>query len=246
MSISSWIRSIFRKERVSEPREAYDIWAQGYDSQPGNLMLDLDEQITGAFLAEKELAGKWVVDVGCGTGRHWKKIFDKHPGKLVGFDVSTGMLEKLKEKFPKAETFVLKGNQLEGLDSSSIDLLLSTLTIAHIENIADAFTNWNRVLKPGADIFITENHPEALSKGGKRTFKHDGKLISVKNHIHSFEKIRLLAGQLGWKEIRFTEKAIDDSVKHYYEAQNALPVFEKFKGVRVIYGMHLKKENDPA
>ncbi len=246
MSVTGWLKGVFRKQKISEPREAYDVWALAYDNQPGNLMLDLDEQITGEFLAGKELAGKTVADIGCGTGRHWKKIFLKSPARLVGFDVSTGMLEKLKEKFPAAETFLLKDNRLQGLANSSCDLLISTLTIAHIENIEEAFSEWNRVLKTGAGIWITENHPEALAKGGQRTFKHEGKLIAVKNYIHSFEKIRALAGQLGWKEIRFTEKIIDDSVKSYYEKQNALAVFEKFRGVRVIYGIHLKKENDPA
>ncbi|HEV7780205.1 MAG TPA: class I SAM-dependent methyltransferase [Chitinophagaceae bacterium] len=246
MSVSAWIKGVFRKQKISEPREAYDVWALAYDNQPGNLMLDLDEQITGEFLATKDLAGKTVADIGCGTGRHWKKIVEKNPARLAGFDVSTGMLKKLKEKFPASETFALKSNRLEGLDSASCDIIISTLTIAHIENIGDAFSEWNRVLKPGGEIFITENHPEALARGGQRTFKHEGKLISVRNHIHSLEKIRGLAGQLGWTEIRFTEKIIDDSVKSYYEQQNALPVFEKFRGVPVFYGIHLKKENGPA
>lgn len=246
MSVSGWLKGIFGRQQVSEPRAAYDLWATAYDNQPGNLMLDLDEELTGNFLAQKNIAGKTVADVGCGTGRHWKKLFAGQPARVTGFDVSTGMLARLKAKFPAAETFVLSNNKLDGLADASVDLLISTLTIAHIEDITEAFTEWNRVLKPGAEIFITENHPDALSRGGQRTFKHEGNTVSVRNYIHSFEKLRMLAGQLGWKEIRFSEKIIDESVRPYYEKQNALAVFEKFRGVPVFYGIHLKKENDPA
>lgn len=246
MSLGSRIKGFLKGRTITQPREAYDSWAAAYDNQPGNLMLDLDEQVTGAFLDAVELEEKTIADIGCGTGRHWKKIFSHNPARLAGFDVSAGMLTKLKEKFPQAETYQVKENRLQIPEGLACDLILSTLTIAHIENIEEAFSVWNNMLKPGAEIYISENHPEALSRGGERTFKHNGKLISVKNYVHSFEMIRRLSKQLDWKEISFTEKVIDDSVKHYYEQQHALPVFEKFKGIPVYYSIHLKKENGPA
>jgi predicted transcriptional regulator len=95
-------------------------------------------------------------------------------------------------------------------------------------------------------MFLTDYHPEALAKGGRRTFKHQDKLIAVRNYIHPIEKIKRMAGQLGLVETRFTEKIIDDSVKGYYENQQALAIFEKFRGIPIIYGIHLKKANDPA
>jgi hypothetical protein len=42
--------------------------------------------------------------------------------------------------------------------------------------------------------------------------------------------------------VRKQEKIVDESVKHYYAAKNALPVYEKFKGSRIIYGIHLRRE----
>jgi ubiquinone/menaquinone biosynthesis C-methylase UbiE len=246
MSVTGWVKRIFRRQKTTEPGAAYNLWAAGYDNQPGNLMLDLDEAITGDFLSGKDLAAKVIVDIGCGTGRHWNKIFSKKPGRLVGYDVSSGMLAKLKQKFPAAETFLLKGNQLAGMPDHSCDLVISTLTIAHIEKIENAVEEWNRVLKPGGEMFLTDYHPEALAKGGRRTFKHQNKLIAVRNYIHPIEKIKRIAGQLGLVENRFTEKIIDDSVKGYYENQEALAIFEKFRGVPIIYGIHLKKANDPA
>jgi hypothetical protein len=47
-------------------------------------------------------------------------------------------------------------------------------------------------------------------------------------------------------EMRFAERIIDDSVKEYYETQNALPLFEAFRNIPIIYGIHLKKADGTA
>ena len=171
---------------------------------------------------------------------------DQQPKRLIGFDVSKGMLDVLHQKFNTAETFLLLDDHLSGLENNNCDVLISTLAVAHIENIKGALHEWNRVLKPGGEMIITDYHPDALEKGGRRTFSHNGKVMAVKNYNHPVSKIRSIARQLGLKEIRFAEKIVDDSVKHYYEQQQALPVFEKFKGVPVIYGIYLKKGDDPS
>src|SRR6185437_14798281 len=90
--------------------EAYDLWAENYDSQPGNLMLDLDEIVFSGLLDDVDIKNRRVADIGCGTGRHWARILQKDPESLTGFDVSTGMLNKLNQKFPEAKTHVITDN----------------------------------------------------------------------------------------------------------------------------------------
>jgi ubiquinone/menaquinone biosynthesis C-methylase UbiE len=238
--ITGYFLKLFSKKE-KEPAQAYDLWASGYDDQPGNLMLDMDEALCDQFFNEITIAGKTVADVGCGTGRHWKKIMDKKPGRLIGFDVSEEMLKKLREKFPHAETYCVANHHLQGIKNNSCDIIISTLTIAHIENAEDAMLEWDRVLKPGGELIITDYHPELLGKGGKRTFRHKGKTITVKNYIHPIEKLRAIARQLHWNEMSFAGRKIDASVRAYYEKQQALSLFEQYKGVMVIYGIHFKK-----
>jgi ubiquinone/menaquinone biosynthesis C-methylase UbiE len=59
------------------------------------------------MLARTDVKDKKVADIGCGTGRHWHKIIQQQPLELAGFDVSAGMLSKLKLKFPQAETHLI-------------------------------------------------------------------------------------------------------------------------------------------
>ncbi len=248
MQIISQIRNYIKKRFHLSPQQvnpelAYDLWASAYDNQPDNLMLVLDEALFPSLINEIVFKGKIMVDVGCGTGRHWQKMIDREPKKMIGYDVSEGMLAELKKKFAGAQSHKLKGIHLPELNDESCDIVISTLAIAHIQNVEEALTEWNRVLKPGGEILITDYHPEALLKGGNRSFKHNGKIIEVKNYIHTIEDVKKIARQLHWNMLRLIEKKIDSSMLPYYEKQNALEVYERFKGVPIIYGVHLKKMN---
>ncbi len=227
--------------KETAPADAYDMWSNTYDAQPDNLVLALDEIVFSGLLETITLTGKIVADIGCGTGRHWEKIFAKNPQKVMGFDVSGGMLNMLKKKFPDASTYILKNNLLDGVENNHCHLLISTLTLAHIGNMQEVIAEWNRVVKFDGDIIITDFHPESLKNGGNRTFRHNNKLVAVKNCIYELTALRTQAALQGWKEIAFIEKNITADLKHYYEAQQALGVYERFKNTPVLYGIHFKK-----
>ena len=237
--LKQYLFSSFKKD--IEPANAYNNWAINYDNQPDNLMLALDEVLVSEIFAEIDFTSKTIADIGCGTGRHWEKIILRKPARIQGFDVSRGMLDILKEKFPQAETYLLNNNNLDVLKENSVDIIISTLTVAHIKNIEQAMREWARVLKPGGDLIISDFHPDVLAKGGKRTFMHNNKFVVIKNYVHSIEKLTLIARQLQLRVLRLKERQINDSVKNYYEKQNALAVYNKFYGTAVIYAIHLKK-----
>ena len=240
------------KQRLFKPAaieknsaEAYDLWSEDYDLQPGNLMLDLDEQLFPKLLHEALIKNKAVADIGCGTGRHWPKILQLRPASLTGFDVSEGMLQKLKEKFPHANTCRITDDHFANIADASFDTIVSTLTIAHIENLEDALRAWCRVLKPNADMIITDFHPKLLAFGGKRTFKYHNVQLSVRNFVHFINLIKDFLQISGFHVVAEEEIKIDETVRHYYTQQNASNVYEQFKGFPVIYGIHLRRGNDP-
>jgi ubiquinone/menaquinone biosynthesis C-methylase UbiE len=221
---------------------AYDRWAAEYDSQPGNLVLKLDESLLDELLATISLKDKIIADIGCGTGRHWAKLLAQQPARLIGYDVSAGMLVKLKEKFPEGEVHHFEGNKLAGLEDNSCDILISTLTMAHIENPLMALSEWQRVTRPGGLLYITDFHPEILSRGGTRSFKTGNQVRVVKNYIYPLAAIRQWAGQLQLSELRCTELLIDEQVKPFYAAQQALHLYEQFKGLPLVYAFQFKKQ----
>jgi ubiquinone/menaquinone biosynthesis C-methylase UbiE len=227
--------------KEKEVVEAYDMWADNYDSQPGNLMLDLDELLFTKLLVNTDLKNKAVADIGCGTGRHWTKILQQAPASLTGFDVSNGMLNKLKKKFPAAEIHQITDNRFAAIDDHTYDVILSTLTVAHIENIEEALDVWCRILKESGDIIITDFHPDALAFGGKRTFTHGKAQIAVQNFVHTTATIKKILIKNGFHIVTEDEIRIDETVAHYYIEQNAMHVYNKFKGFPIIYGIHFRR-----
>src|ERR1700744_3691506 len=103
--LRQYIRPSRRKE--SAPAAAYDIWALQYDHQPDNLMPALDQEICSHFFDSVEMEKMTIADIGCGTGRHWAAILDRRPARLLGYDVSEGMLSILRQKHPGVEAYLL-------------------------------------------------------------------------------------------------------------------------------------------
>jgi ubiquinone/menaquinone biosynthesis C-methylase UbiE len=232
--------SFFSTEKAAG--EAYDLWSDSYDFQPGNLILDLDEIIFSGLIGDIDLKNKRVADIGCGTGRHWKKLYAKDPAQIMGFDISPGMLHKLSLKFPSAVTQLTSDNRLRTVPDSSVDCLITTLTIAHIKNIDEAIACWSRVLKKEGDLVITDFHPISLANGGKRSFRHAGRSLSVTNYVHPLEKVINIFSKYGLFVVRQEERIVNQEVRSYYESQNALSVYERLIGMPIIYGLHLKKK----
>lgn len=238
------IRNYLSKRRTAQQdipaAEAYDLWAATYDQQPGNLMLYLDEIIVSSLISKMQLKDKDIADIGCGTGRHWPALYKQEPASITGFDVSRGMLSRLKEKFPAANTRLVSGNIIP-TDGIAFDCIISTLTIAHIEDLAAAITSWGALLKPGGDLLITDFHPSILAQGGKRSFRHHSRTLSVKNYVHP---VGVIADHLQRNNMELVEKKerlIDESVKPFYEAQESIHVYNRYKGMPVIYGLLAKK-----
>ncbi len=226
---------------LKEPEAAYDLWANSYDDPGLNLVLDMDADIVEQLLGGMDLKGKRWADVGCGTGRHWSRIYQEAPVELTGYDVSEGMLAKLVDKFPQANVRKIAEDGLAPLQKDSLDLLISTLALAHVAHIEPVFRLWAKALAPGGLLVLTDFHPLALDKGAQRTFSHKGQPIAVKSYVHPLEGIRALLAEMGLTELRLLERVVDQSVRSYYSNQSALPVYEKYLGVPMVYGLLYRK-----
>ncbi|WP_190295334.1 class I SAM-dependent methyltransferase [Mucilaginibacter rubeus] len=242
-TVKNYIKQRFFPPNILEKNsvDAYDIWAENYDQQPGNLMLDLDEILFPRLVTDAIITGKNVADIGCGTGRHWEKLFALSPKKLTGFDTSGGMLARLQQKFPSANIYRITDDLFGDMPSGGFDTIVSTLTVAHIKNIEAALQAWMRILKPNGDIIITDFHPHTLANGGKRTFKHGDSFIAVENYVHPVNTIKDLLLNNNFKLVAEQEIKIDESMKHYYADKNALHVYDRYKGFPIIYGLHLRR-----
>ncbi len=224
-----------------DPEKAYDLWAKEYDSEEDNLVFFFENEILNNLLEKINLNGTMILDYGCGTGRNWERLFLHNPKEIIGCDVSKVMLEQLKKKFPDAQTYYLEKDKLPPISSQSVDVIFSTLVIAQIENLKEIFSHWDKLLKPNGKIIITDLHPKILAAGGKRTFKANGKEYEIKNYEHSLEEIEKICSTLELKILETQERYINENVIDFYKRKNALHIFQRFKGLPLVYGMLIEK-----
>jgi ubiquinone/menaquinone biosynthesis C-methylase UbiE len=168
-------------------------------------------------------------------------LYEKEPSLLTGFDISPEMLIALKNKFPQAHTFEINDETFSRIPDKAFDIIISTLTIAHIKDIEDSLATWSRIVADDGEIILTDFHPELLAKGGTRSFSHRNKTIEVTNYIHTVHEIENILAKYGFSVVKKEERFIDSRVRKFYEDQKALDVYEKYRGMPVIYGLHLKR-----
>jgi ubiquinone/menaquinone biosynthesis C-methylase UbiE len=237
------VRRVFRRPvRAVEmdPTSGYDLWSSTYDLETDNLLVTLDDEMFGRMLQRVPVRGKVIADVGCGTGRHWKKIIDRQPAELVGYDVSQGMLAQLLRKYPKATVHRAPADHLPNTRDQSCDVVVSTLTLCHVPTVEAAFAEWCRVLRPQGEILISDYH-SATSATGNCCFRRDGQLVTVKLYVHPVASIKAAASAHGLELLGLEEVVIDESMKGHYASKNMLPVFERLRGVPILYGVRLRK-----
>lgn len=84
-----------------------------------------------------------ILDFGCGS-MPYKDMFLKHTS-YIGIDLDTNVL---------ANIFVVDGYKIP-LNDKSVNGLISTQVLEHVENIDEVLSEWKRVLAPGSSIIIT-------------------------------------------------------------------------------------------
>jgi ubiquinone/menaquinone biosynthesis C-methylase UbiE len=108
-----------------------------------------------------ELAGKRVLDAGCGKGRFARVLKDRHPtAEIWGLDISSEML-----KFVPPEIHTRAG-LLTALpfEDASFDCVYATESLEHAVEIDRAVSELCRVLKPGGKLVIIDKNAEHFGR----------------------------------------------------------------------------------
>ncbi|MEA3185452.1 MAG: hypothetical protein QOJ74_1929 [Ilumatobacteraceae bacterium] len=149
----SRLQWIYDSQGVEELRERYDVWAADYDS-------DLDELRWKAPQAGAERCshfakpGAEILDAGCGTGLVGVALAELGHDRIVGFDLSPGMLERSAARRVYSE--LQQGSLLERLpfDDGTFGSVVAVgvFTLGHVDG--SAFAELARVTSPGGHISI--------------------------------------------------------------------------------------------
>lgn len=94
-------------------------------------------------------SGSSIIEIGCATG---ETLASLNPRRGVGIDISSGMIEIAKKKFPHLEFQV---DDFEDLHiNEKFDYVLIDGTIGHVDDIQLAFKELHKVCKPQTRVII--------------------------------------------------------------------------------------------
>ena len=168
-------------------REGYELWAGTWEDS-GSPIVALEERYLTTWLSGPR--PHCALDVGCGTGRWTARL------GAIGIDASPAMIAVASRKHGLAGRLALADAGSLPIAGGVADLVLCTLTLGHIAAWAAALRELSRVLTPGGTLILTDFHPAAATHGWRRTFRHDGRVYELENHIYSVPELREAAPQL--------------------------------------------------
>jgi ubiquinone/menaquinone biosynthesis C-methylase UbiE len=183
----------------SEIASDYDDWAETYDE-----VQNLTRDLAGEALRQVELklAGRRIVEVGCGTGRNTEWLRTQAGStNIVAMDFSVEMLAKAKARVSQPSVrFVQHDVRLPWpLESTTADVVIAMLILEHVENLAPIFAEAARVLTRGGEFFLCELHPMRQLSGGQAQFSNaktgERKLVTAFIHdISDYVNTALASG----------------------------------------------------
>jgi len=96
-----------------------------------------------------------AVDAACGTGRHAAYLASLGH-TVIGADTSPEMLAVARTKLPGVELHEADLHELPVADDSA-DLVVCALALTHVPDLASAFAEFVRVLRPGGHLVVSDS-----------------------------------------------------------------------------------------
>jgi malonyl-CoA O-methyltransferase len=149
-------------------REGYAAWSSCYD-EDGNPLIALEGPAVAARFGG--VAGRRVLDVGCGTGRHTRSLVER--GALVtAIDCSPEMMGRARLKLCGEPVNWVRHALPAPLPfaAASFHLVVMGLVAEHVQALAEALMQIGRVIVPGGRCLLSALHPERTAAGERARF----------------------------------------------------------------------------
>ncbi len=140
----------------------FDQAAASWDQEPRRVRLaqEVDQAIAQAVPLSPAMD---VLDFGCGTGLLSLNL-QPQVGRVTGADTSSGMLQALEAKVAaqglgNVATLLLDGQGQAALPGP-YDLIVSNMTLHHVEDVPGLLTRLAAALKPGGWLALADLDPD--------------------------------------------------------------------------------------
>lgn len=120
------------------------------------------------------LAGKRVLDLGCGYGWHCRFAAEAGAAEVVGIDLSAKMIERAEELNALAGVrYEVGAIEDLALEPGSFDVVLSSLALHYVRDLGPVFAKVAELLVPGGIFCYSTEHPVFTSRGEQDWYRTD-------------------------------------------------------------------------
>ncbi len=209
-------KSSGKKEQVAE---MFDNISPKYDFLNHFLSLGIDILWRKkAIKMLRDIEPKKILDIATGTGDFAIQSLDLNPDKVIGVDISEGMLSVGRKKLKKLkleDRIELHSGDSEKLnfEDNSFDAVIVAFGVRNFEHLEKGLADMLRVLKPGGKVVILE-----FSRPGWTPFKQ--------LYNFYFSSILPKLGRLISKD-RAAYTYLPDSVRNFPDGDRFLAILEE-------------------
>jgi ubiquinone/menaquinone biosynthesis C-methylase UbiE len=206
------IRAAYNGDRTTDVAN-YDTYGLDHYSKVADTLLDA-----------VSVQGKYILDVGCGTGISTLKLLERQALKVCGVDISEYMVDVLKKKLESegyledmADVLVADAENLP-FEANHFDVVVSSMVFGMVPNPEIMMMEMLRVVKPGGIIALSTHGPKHYAELSDAVFKAVPKRYMLGRRIlywpRKREQMHMFFHKAGLREIEVKESIWHDSFQN--------------------------------
>ena len=134
------------------------------------------------------LKGKTVLCIGCGAGEECEHLKFLGAKKVIGIDISKGLINIAKTSYPDLEFHVMDMEKLNFPDNF-FDFIYSSLTIHYVKDWTKTLRGVHKILKASGVFLFSTHHPVKWGAKVNRSKEKESFLMGYEKHKSGQSKV---------------------------------------------------------
>lgn len=218
--------------------EGYRRWAPTYDREP-NPLLHLEQRQLERMIPP--LDGKRVLDLACGSGRWLGRLKSGGARTVIGLDASPEMLDVARERAGAGGPLVRGYGLSLPFADASFDLVLCSFATGHVADLQGLAGEVGRVCSAGADVFVTDVHPEAYQAGWRTKFRDGGGVVEIATWPRSLPDALGCWTATSFDCLRLIECRFGEPEREVFLKAGKGDVFDEFSRIPAVLICHFQR-----
>lgn len=217
-----------------DPAAGYALWAPTYAAETA--VSALEAAAVASFGVP--LAGRRVLDVGCGIARRLAQARKAGASLTVGVDLVPAMLAQSHDE----PLLCAADARAIPIADGGVDVVWCRLVLGHLPRLDVAYAELARVCAPGGTVLVTDFHPAAVAAGHRRTFRApSGAVHELEHHVHTTHDHRAAARRAGLALRERRDGVVGDDVRDFYARVDRLDAYERQRGLPLVLALRFER-----